>query len=103
MAALVSGWALIVASPFVGILPGPGGIPVFLAGLVIVLRNSHGARRLFIRLQKRYPKVMNPVRQLLKTGFRDPKTGRVIDALGPITRGWAAVGRFLTPWRRRPA
>ena len=52
MAALVSGWALIVASPFVGILPGPGGIPVFLAGLVIVLRNSHGAHRLFAVLQR---------------------------------------------------
>ncbi|MFO1014074.1 MAG: hypothetical protein U1E50_09950 [Caulobacteraceae bacterium] len=60
------GWVLIVLSPFVGILPGPGGIPVFVAGAVLVLRNSRGARRWFIRLQRRHPKWVSPLRRMLK-------------------------------------
>ena len=70
VAAIVGGWALIVASPFVGILPGPGGIPVFLAGAVLVLKNSPASRRAFARAHKRWPKQLGPVRTLLKT--REP-------------------------------
>jgi hypothetical protein len=32
------GWLLIVASPFVGVIPGPGGIVVFAAGVVLLVR-----------------------------------------------------------------
>jgi len=60
------GWVLIVASPFIGAIPGPGGIPVFLLGTVLVLKNSPGSRRLFVRLQHRYPKLVMPVRRLLR-------------------------------------
>lgn len=56
MAQLVAGVLLIIASPFVGAIPGPGGIFVFAGGLALVLRNSHRARMRWARLKRRWPK-----------------------------------------------
>ena len=56
-AQLVAGVLLIVAAPLVGAIPGPGGIFVFAAGLVLVLRNSHWARRRWARAKRRWPKL----------------------------------------------
>ena len=47
---------LILATPLVGVIPGPGGIFVFAAGLVLVLQNSRWARRKFARAKRRYPR-----------------------------------------------
>ncbi len=54
---LALGVLLIVASPLVGVLPGPGGIFLFAGGLVLVLRNSAGARRQWARVKRRWPKL----------------------------------------------
>ena len=54
---LVTGTLLIISTPVVGALPGPGGIFVFAAGLTLVLRNSHWTRRRFARLKRRWPKL----------------------------------------------
>lgn len=51
-----AGALLIAAAPVVGIVPGPGGIFVFAAGLVLVLQNSDWARRQFARAKKRWPR-----------------------------------------------
>lgn len=51
------GMLLVVLSPFVGIIPGPGGIPVFAAGLAMMLRNSEWAKRAFVRTRRRWPWV----------------------------------------------
>lgn len=51
------GIALMLAAPLLGVLPGPGGIFVFAAGLILALRNSVWARKRFARLCKRYPKL----------------------------------------------
>jgi hypothetical protein len=51
-------------------LPGPLGLPVTLAGLVIVLRNSFAARRAFIKFQRKHPKTIFPLRRLLR---REPE------------------------------
>lgn len=51
------GLALVVLSPVVGIIPGPGGIPVFAAGLALMLRNSQAAKRIFVRAKRRWPKL----------------------------------------------
>lgn len=51
------GAGLVVLSPFVGIIPGPGGIPVFAAGLALMLRNSETAKREFVRAKRRWPKL----------------------------------------------
>lgn len=56
IALLMTGFLLIVATPLVGIIPGPGGIFVFAAGLVLVLQNSKWARRRFARLKRRWPR-----------------------------------------------
>lgn len=52
---LTLGVLLIVTSPLVGVLPGPGGIFLFAGGLVLVLRNSAGARRQWARVKRRWP------------------------------------------------
>src|SRR3546814_16346496 len=57
IALLVIGTLLILSTPIVGPLPGPGGIFVFAGGLTLVLRNSRWARRRFARLKRRWPKM----------------------------------------------
>ncbi|WP_211325949.1 PGPGW domain-containing protein [Hephaestia caeni] len=57
IALLVVGTLLILSTPIVGPLPGPGGIFVFAGGLTLVLRNSLWARRRFARLKRRWPKM----------------------------------------------
>ena len=57
IAELATGFALIALSPVIGVIPGPGGIFVFAAGLWLVLRNSCKARRLFVRHKRRWPRV----------------------------------------------
>lgn len=56
IALMVTGFALIVVSPLVGIIPGPGGVFVFAGGLVLVLQNSNWARNRFGRLKRRFPR-----------------------------------------------
>jgi hypothetical protein len=46
------------------------GILVLATGLVIVLRNSFSARRTFIRAQRRHPKIVFPIRRLIR---REPE------------------------------
>ena len=41
-----AGYILVILSPFVGFLPGPGGIALFLAGLGLLSLNNHWARQL---------------------------------------------------------
>jgi hypothetical protein len=50
------GFLIMAASPLVGVIPGPGGIFVFAAGLVLVLRNAHWARWHFARAKRRWPR-----------------------------------------------
>ncbi|TGX50476.1 hypothetical protein E5A73_18635 [Sphingomonas gei] len=57
IALLITGFVLIIATPLVGIIPGPGGIFVFAGGLVLVLQNSNWARRHFARLKRRWPRL----------------------------------------------
>ena len=46
------------------------GLLVVVVGLVIVLRNSFSARRTFIRAQRRHPKIVFPIRRLIR---REPE------------------------------
>lgn len=64
------GFAIILAGILIAPLPGPGGIPVIVVGLMIVLRNSFKARRQFVKLHRAHPKVLSPIRRLLR---RDPE------------------------------
>ena len=56
-AQLVVGILLIIITPLIGILPGPGGIFVFGLGLGLVLRNSIWAKRRYVAFKKQRPKI----------------------------------------------
>jgi hypothetical protein len=49
------GILLIVVSPLVGAIPGPGGVFVFAAGLALILQNSEWAKRLYVKFKRRHP------------------------------------------------
>jgi hypothetical protein len=49
------GCLLIIISPLVGAVPGPGGVFVFAAGLALVLQNSEWAKRLYVRFKRKHP------------------------------------------------
>jgi hypothetical protein len=51
------GILLVLLSPAVGILPGPGGIFVFAAGLALILETSAWAKRVYVRFKRRWPKA----------------------------------------------
>jgi hypothetical protein len=57
MTLLVTGVILILLTPIVGPIPGPGGIFVFAAGLTLILRNSLWARRQFAKAKRRWPRL----------------------------------------------
>jgi len=54
---LAVGPALIALSPVVGLVPGPGGLLVFVAGVALTLRASPTAKRIYVRAKRRWPKL----------------------------------------------
>lgn len=52
---IVLGWALIIAAPLIGWLPGPGGLILFPIGLALVIKNSRWAKRQYARHARRHP------------------------------------------------
>ena len=53
----VLGLLLMAATPVVAVLPGPGGIFVFAAGLALALRNSEWAKRKYVRFKRWQPRA----------------------------------------------
>ena len=51
------GWMLLALVPIVGPLPGPGGIFLLAGGLILLLRNSAWARRRYVGLKRRWPRM----------------------------------------------
>lgn len=51
------GVLLMLVSPVLGALPGPGGIFVFAIGLAMVLRTSMWAKRNYVRFKRKRPKA----------------------------------------------
>ncbi|KSB89405.1 hypothetical protein AS593_23545 [Caulobacter vibrioides] len=64
------GTLVILAGAVLTPLPGHVGLPLLVIGLMVVLRNSFQARRRFIRWQKRHPKLIFPIRRLMR---REPE------------------------------
>ena len=52
---MILGFLLILVSPLVGAIPGPGGVFVFAAGLALILQNSEWAKRLYVRFKRKHP------------------------------------------------
>ncbi len=55
LALIGMGWTIVAAGILIAPLPGPFGLQVALVGVVILLRNSADARRLFVRMRRRKP------------------------------------------------
>jgi hypothetical protein len=66
----VVGLVLMVIGVVITPLPGPFGVPVILLGLIILLRSSMWVKRLFMRLVKQHPKLLKPVRAMLRPGAK---------------------------------
>ena len=49
------GVVLILVSPLVGVIPGPGGVVVFALGFGLVLKYSDWAKRQYVRFKRRHP------------------------------------------------
>ena len=56
-AIFVLGAILLIISPILGALPGPGGIIVAGLGLAMVLKTSHWARRRYVKFKRWQPKA----------------------------------------------
>lgn len=54
-ALFVLGCLLLLVTPFVGVLPGPGGLITFGAGAALVLKYSGWAKRQYVRFKRRHP------------------------------------------------
>jgi hypothetical protein len=68
------GLLIILAGVLIAPLPGPMGLPIVVVGLMVVLRNSFKARRQFVRFQRAHPRVVFPLRRLLR---REPEVVQV--------------------------
>ena len=51
------GLVLVILSPLLGALPGPGGVIVFGLGLGLMLKTSMWAKRHYVRFKKWQPKI----------------------------------------------
>jgi hypothetical protein len=94
------GYGLMVVGAAGIVLPGHIGAPVLAVGLVLTLRSSFSAKRRFIGLQQRHPKILFPVRRLLR---REPEVAPVLWQL--LLRTERGVlprrARFAVKLRRR--
>ncbi len=70
MSMMLVGFVLMAFGVLIAPLPGPLGVPFFIGGLILVLRNSTWAKRSFIQMRRRYPKIFGPVRALLRPGAK---------------------------------
>ena len=70
IAAITFGSLIIIAGAILTPLPGHLGLPLLVIGLMIVLRFSFQARKQFIRWQRRHPKLVFPIRRLMR---REPE------------------------------
>lgn len=54
---LIVGVVLLLVSPLVGAIPGPGGIVVAGLGLALILRTSMWAKRRYVKFKRWQPKA----------------------------------------------
>lgn len=66
------GAVLLVLTPLVAAIPGPGGVFVFAAALALMLRNSAWAKRRYVALKRRWPRTG----KLADRGLRRASAGR---------------------------
>jgi len=67
---LALGGVVMLAGLVLAPLPGHIGLPLLVVGLMIVLRNSFAAKRQFVRMQRAHPRMVFPIRRLMR---REPE------------------------------
>jgi len=94
------GSLMVIAGFPLALLPGHTGLFLLVIGLILVLRNSPRSRRKFILLQQRHPRVVFPVRRLIR---REPEVLPVLwqQALRIEKLILPARWRRAGAWRRR--
>ena len=90
---LAIGGVLLVVGFVLALLPMHLGLPLLVIGLIVVLRNSPKARRGFVRLQRRHPRFVFPIRRLIR---REPEVVPV------LWQQALRIERLILPkrWRR---
>lgn len=63
---VAAGAALVAAGVVIAPLPGPMGVPVMAAGTAVILKNSRRAKRWFVAEQKKRPRMLTPLRKVMK-------------------------------------
>jgi uncharacterized protein (TIGR02611 family) len=77
----IVGGLLLILAPLTGWLPGPGGIPLFIAGLAVLASEFEWAQRLLLWVKER-------VRRLTTWTGRQP---RWLKALGTLALMWCVL------------
>jgi hypothetical protein len=70
LALMIGGAILIALGIVITPLPGPFGVPIILLGLAVLLRSSIWVKRQFVRLRAKHPKLLGPIRALLRPGAK---------------------------------
>lgn len=52
---LIIGWLLVLGSPLLGPIPGPGPLIILPIGLALILKNSLWAKKRYARLARQHP------------------------------------------------
>jgi hypothetical protein len=89
---LALGGIIMLAGLILAPLPGHIGLPLLVIGLMIVLRNSFAAKRQFVRIQRAHPKMVFPIRRLMR---REPEIVLV------FWQQYLRVERLVLPRRYR--
>ncbi len=102
-AGMALGLLVIALGILIAPLPGPGGVPVITLGLILVLRASTGAKRLFIRAHRRWPRALSPIRRLLRRNppFLQIFWQSLLRVERFVTRGHGGVARLRRRFKTR--
>jgi predicted membrane chloride channel (bestrophin family) len=102
-AGMALGFLIILLGLLIAPLPGPLGLPIVALGLILVLRTSTGAKRLFIKAHRRWPRVLSPVRRLLRRNspFVSIFWQMVLRMEKFVTRGHGLMAGWRRSLRRR--
>ncbi|HYE50818.1 MAG TPA: hypothetical protein VEB20_14580 [Azospirillaceae bacterium] len=80
LALLAAGWTIVALGIALAPLPGPFGLPVAAVGGMLVLRNSHDARKRFVRAKRRAPAMLAPLVARFEGWRRRRRARRLSDA-----------------------
>ena len=92
---LTTGWVLVlIVTPIVGVLPGPGGIFIFAFGAALLLKNSNWVKRAYVRHGRRHPRHLRLADRILRRP-KAPRGRARPEPIGDEETGFAAKARSV--------